>query len=58
MQDIEAAWNKIRPDEPDDIEIPDEVNPYEVDDDDETAGQQDEEDISAGQHDVTSGTEE
>jgi Protein of unknown function (DUF3631) len=57
VQDIEAAWNKIRPDEPDDIEIPDEVNPFEVDEEDETAGQQDEETISAGQHDVTDGTE-
>ena len=63
VRDIQAAWDKIRPDEPDDAEIPDEINPYEVGDadedeatvTDETAGQQDEEEVSAGQHDVTNG---
>lgn len=46
VADIEAAWDKIRPDEPEDVEIPEEVNPFEVDGDDETAGR----------HDVTAGT--
>jgi hypothetical protein len=42
--DIAAAWDKIRPDEPEDVEIPEEGNPFDVTDD---------EDVSAGQHDVT-----
>lgn len=47
VADIEAAWDKIRPDEPEDVEIPEEVNPFEVDDQD---GE------TAGRHDVTAGT--
>jgi hypothetical protein len=62
VQDIQAAWDKIRPDEPDDVEIPDEINPFEIDGEDEpvtgsVAGQQDEEIIPAGQHDVTADSE-
>ena len=30
--DITAAWEKIRPDDPDDAEIPEEANPFEVED--------------------------
>ena len=33
--DILDAWDKIRPDDPEDAEIPEEVNPFEVDDEDE-----------------------
>ena len=33
--DILAAWDKIRPEDPEDAEIPGEVNPFEVDDEDE-----------------------
>jgi hypothetical protein len=52
--DIAAAWDKIRPDEPEDVEIPEEVNPFDVTDDDEvSAGQQAMSSVSAGQHDVT-----
>ena len=34
--DITAAWEKIRPDDPDDAEIPEEANPFEVEDEDST----------------------
>ena len=46
--DIAAAWARVRPEDPEDAEIPDEVNPFEVDDEDCTglAG------VSAGQHEV------
>ena len=43
--DIEAAWDKIRPEDPDDAEIPEEANPFEVDED--RTGS---ESIPAGQH--------
>lgn len=57
VADIEAAWDKIRPDDPEDVEVPEEVNPFEVTgEDDETAGQQATDRVSAGEHDVTIGT--
>lgn len=50
--DIAAAWDKIRPEDPDDAEIPEEANPFEVDDEDSTGRAQAQEDVSAAQHEV------
>jgi hypothetical protein len=49
VADIAAAWDRIRPDDPEDAEIPEEVNPFAVADDDDADLP---EYVSAGQHDV------
>ena len=46
-----AAWDKM-PDDPDDAGIPEEANPFEVDDEDSTGRAQAQEDVSAAQHEV------
>ena len=50
--DIAAAWERIRPEDPEDALIPEERNPFEVDDEDCTGSARGDMDVSAGQHEV------
>ena len=54
VPDILAAWDEIRPDDPDDVEIPEEINPYEVDGEDGegTGSAQGETDVTPALHEV------